>query len=68
MAVVRIETPDGRTKGWQARAHVAKGLPRLTRLFSDGVCGDKRKAHATAEAEEVRLKRQARRLRRELGL
>lgn len=68
MAIVRIETPDGRTRGWQARAHVAKGHPRLTRLCSDGVCGGKRKAREAAQAEEARLKRQARRLRRRLGL
>lgn len=52
MAIVRIETPDGRTRGWQARAHVAKGHPRLTRLCSDGVCGGKRKARAAAQVEE----------------
>lgn len=68
MSIVRIETPDGRTKGWQARAHVAKGLPKLTRLCSDSVHGGKRKARAAAELVETRLKRQAKRRRRELGL
>lgn len=47
---------------------MAKGHPRLTRLCSDGVCGGKRKAREAAQAEEARLKRQARRLRRRLGL
>jgi hypothetical protein len=68
MSIIRIETPDGRTKGWQARATVAKGFGYLSRLCSDGVHGGKRKARAAAELEEARLKRQAKRRRRELGL
>lgn len=68
MSIVRIDTPDGRTHGWQARAKIAKGWGYLSRLCSDGVHGGKRKARAAAEVEEARLKRQAARRRRELGL
>lgn len=32
MSIIRVETPDGRTKGWQARATVAKGFGYLSRL------------------------------------
>lgn len=68
MAIIRIDTPDGRTRGWQARAVIAKGHGYLSRLCSDGVHGGKRKAWAAAQIQEVRLKRQAKRRRRELGL
>lgn len=62
MSVVRIDNPAGRTHGWQARAHVAKGLPRLTRFFADSSHGGKRAAKAAAARAEAQLQRKARRL------
>lgn len=67
MSVVRIDSGDGRTHGWQARAHIAKGHARLTRFFADKACGGQHKALLGALLEETRLKRQARRLQRDLA-
>lgn len=63
MSVVRIDNPTKHTHGWQARAHVAKGLPRLTKLVSDNDAGGRQAAKRKAAWHELRLKAQARRIR-----
>lgn len=63
MSVVRIDNPTKHTHGWQARAHVAKGLPRLTKLVSDNDAGGRNEARRKAQWHELRLKAQARRIR-----
>lgn len=62
MSVVRIDNPAQHTHGWQARAHVAKGRPRLTKFVADSD-GGPQVAKRKAEWHEARLKAQARRLR-----
>lgn len=57
MSIVRI---DGkRTHGWQARAYVGEGLPRITMLCSDAECGGSEEAHRVATAAEQLLQLQA---------
>lgn len=62
MSVVRIDSHASHTHGWQARAHVAKGQPRLTKFIPDSD-GGRLAAKRKAAWHEVRLKAQARRLR-----
>lgn len=66
MSVVRIDSDASHTHGWQARAHVAKGLPRLTKLVSDSEAGGRRAARRKAAWHEARLKAQAARIRSRL--
>lgn len=66
MAVNTIETPDGRTRGYQARVHVLVGHPPLTRFYAYLKYGGKRKARALAKLAEAQLKRQAQRVRKRL--
>ena len=63
MSVVRIESSKCGSYGWQARAHVLKGLPRLTRFLADDAHGGKLAALRKARWHEARLQAQARRLR-----
>lgn len=65
MSVVRIDNPTGHTHGWQARAHVAKGLPRLTKFVPDS-SGGRAAAKRKAQWHEARLKGQAARIRSRL--
>lgn len=67
MSVQRIESKATRTRGWQARAYVTKGHPRLTKLVSDSTAGGRRAAKREALAWEVELQRQAERIRRRLA-
>jgi len=61
--IVRIESADGRTNGWQARVYTV--APRyVSRLFSDRSCGGQRKAKRLAQAELPALARRAARVRR----
>lgn len=66
MSVVRIDNPAAHTHGWQARAHVAKGLPRLTKFIADSG-GGRLAAKRKAAWHEARLKAQAERLRARLA-
>ena len=66
MSVVRIDNPTKHTHGWQARAHVAKGQPRLTKLVSDNDAGGRQAAWRKATWHELRLKAQAKRIRSRL--
>jgi hypothetical protein len=62
MAIQRIESR--RTIGWQARATLPgkRGhQTRLTRFFSDGAHGGKRRALKLARLAEIELKAKARR-------
>jgi hypothetical protein len=66
VSVVRIDNQAKHTHGWQARAHVAKGMPRLTKLVSDSDAGGRREALKKARWHEARLKAQANRIRSRL--
>jgi hypothetical protein len=65
MSVVRIESTICRSCGWQARAYVAKGQPRLTKFLADAEHGGKRAAQRKAKWHEARLLARARVLRGE---
>lgn len=61
--IVRIDSADGRTHGWQARAYTE--APRyVSRLFSDRQLGGQRKAYQAAMQALPALKRKAARARR----
>lgn len=62
MSVVRIESKDGRTRGWQARAHVSPDR-YLSRFFADQKHRDSGRAYVLAERAERRLKAEAKRIR-----
>lgn len=62
MSVVRIDHSPSHTHGWQVRAYVAKGMPRLTKFIADST-GGKAEAKRKAQWHEARLKAQARRIR-----
>lgn len=63
MAIQRIESRRAKSRGWQARAHVAPG-ERLTRFFADQLHGGIDAAYAYAMNAEAHLQRQVRRMRR----
>ena len=65
MSVVRIFSPRCGSYGYQARAHVRKGLPALTRFFADAQHGGQARALSKALWHEARLKAAARRIRGE---
>lgn len=65
MSVQRIDHDAKRMHGWQARAYLCSPVRcrpvRLTRWFSDGAHGGRRKAYELACVAEARLLRKARR-------
>lgn len=63
MSVVEIYHAPSATYGWQARAHVSKDVPRLTKFLSWGQHGGRYAALRKARWHEARLKAQAKRLR-----
>lgn len=65
MSIARID--QGNTHGWQARAHVRKGVPRLTMLCSDLDCGGRNEALRVAHAAEQLLQLRALIKRRQLA-
>lgn len=65
MSVVLIFSRKCGSYGYQARAHVAAGMPRLTRFLSFNEHGGRRAAKRKALWHETRLKAQARRMRGE---
>lgn len=67
MSTQRIVHPRSGTYGWQARAYIAPG-ERLTRFFADDAHGGIFAALKAAVRAEGKLKREARRIRRERGL
>jgi hypothetical protein len=62
--VVRIQSKDGRTTGWQARAYIGTGPRYVSRLFSDRKHGGEVQAYQLADQERPRLARKARRVAR----
>lgn len=64
MSIQRIDCYAKRTHGFQARAYVGHGQ-RLTKFFSDREYGGLKNAAFMAEREELRLKRQAQRIRKQ---
>jgi hypothetical protein len=66
MSIVLIQSARCGSYGYQARAHVRKGHPALTRFFAFGAHGGADAAYRKAQWQEVRLKAQARRLRKAL--
>lgn len=63
MSIQRIETTNGRTKGWQARQYT-KAPKYLSAFFADKLHGGKRKAKALALAADEELRSEAEVLRR----
>lgn len=63
MSVVRIYSERCGSYGYQARAHVGNGRPRLTRFFADAQHGGQAGAYSKALWHEARLKSAARRIR-----
>lgn len=62
-SVVRIDSADGRTRGWQACVYVQH--PRyVSKLFSDGQHGGQAKAYQAAIEALPSLKRKAKRAQR----
>ena len=60
MSIQRIESADGRTIGWQARAYTQ--WPRyISQFFADRKHGGKRKARQAAKDAEAALQARARR-------
>ena len=66
MSIVLIQSAKCGSYGFQARAHVRKGHPALTRFFSFGQHGGADAAYLKAQRHEARLKAQAKRLRKAL--
>lgn len=61
MSVKRIDSADGRTRGWQACVYTT--APQyLSAFFADRKHGGKRKARELAKGAELALQRKARRL------